>query len=41
MVHQKCSYLKLKGQTYYFTRRVPKLTQKHTYIKDHYLGTKN
>jgi len=24
MVHQICSYLKLKGQTYYFSRRVPK-----------------
>ena len=29
MVHQKCSYLKLKGQTYYFSRRVPKRIQKH------------
>ena len=24
MVHQSCSYLKLKGQTYYFSHRVPK-----------------
>ena len=23
MVHQSCSYLKLKGQTYYFSRRKP------------------
>lgn len=29
MVHQKCSYLKLKEQTYYFSRRVPKPIQKH------------
>ena len=29
MVHQSCSYLKLKGQTYYFSRRVPKRLQKH------------
>ena len=29
MVHQSCSYLKLKGQTYYFSRRVPKHLQKH------------
>jgi len=29
MVHQSCSYLKLKGRTYYFSRRVPKLLQKH------------
>ena len=29
MVHQSCSYLKLKGGTYYFSRRVPKLLQKH------------
>ena len=29
MVHQSCSYLKLKGSTYYFSRRVPKLLQKH------------
>jgi integrase len=29
MVHQSCSYLKLKGSTYYFSRRVPKPLQKH------------
>ena len=29
MVHQSCSYLKLKGSTYYFSRRVPKSLQKH------------
>ena len=29
MVHQSCSYLKLKGRTYYFSRRVPKRIQKH------------
>ena len=29
MVHQSCSYLKLKGSTYYFSRRVPKALQKH------------
>ena len=29
MVHQSCSYLKLKGRTYYFSRRVPKRLQKH------------
>jgi hypothetical protein len=29
MVHQSCSYLKLKGNTYYFSRRVPKPLQKH------------
>ena len=29
MVHQSCSYLKLKGSTYYFSRRVPKNLQKH------------
>ena len=29
MVHQGCSYLKLKGSTYYFSRRVPKPLQKH------------
>ena len=29
MVHQSCSYLKLKGQTYYFSRRVPKPLQRH------------
>ena len=29
MVHQSCSYLKLKGRTYYFSRRVPKPLQKH------------
>ena len=29
MVHQSCSYLKLKGITYYFSRRVPKPLQKH------------
>ena len=30
MVHQSCSYLKLKGSTYYFSRRVPKNLQKHS-----------
>ena len=29
MVHQSCSYLKLKGSTYYFSRRIPKPLQKH------------
>ena len=29
MVHQSCSYLKLKGRTYYFSRQVPKRLQKH------------
>ena len=29
MVRQSCSYLKLKGQTYYFSRRAPKRLQKH------------
>ena len=29
MVHQSCSYLKLKGNTYYFSRRVPKSLQRH------------
>ena len=29
MVHQSCSYLKLKGNTYYFSRRVPKPLQKY------------
>ena len=29
MVHQSCSYLKLKGRTYYFSRRTPKRLQKH------------
>ena len=27
MVHQSCSYLKLKGSTYYFSRRVPNLSR--------------
>ena len=29
MVHQSCSYLKLKGSTYYFSRRVSKRLQRH------------
>jgi integrase len=29
MVHQSCSYLKLKGSTYYFSRRIPKPLQRH------------
>ena len=29
MVHQSCAYLKLRGSTYYFSRRVPKRVQKH------------
>ena len=29
MVHQSCSYLKVKGSTYYFSRRAPKPLQKH------------
>jgi len=29
MVHQSYSCLKLKGRTYYFSRRVPKKLQKH------------
>ena len=30
MVHQSCSFLKLKGQTYYFSRQEPKPLQKHS-----------
>ena len=29
MVHQSCSYLKLKERKYYFSCRVPKRIQKH------------
>ena len=29
MVRQKCSYLKLKGQMYYFSCWVPERIQKH------------
>ena len=29
MAYQSCSYLKLKGQAYCFSRRVPKRLQKH------------
>ena len=29
MGHQNAQYLKLKGATYYFTRRVPKRLQRH------------
>ena len=29
MAHQNAQYLKLKGATYYFTRRVPKRLQRH------------
>jgi hypothetical protein len=30
MGHQSPHYLKLKGKTYYFSRRVPKTLQKHS-----------
>ena len=30
MGHQSPHYLKLKGKTYYFSRRVPKELQKHS-----------
>ena len=30
MGHQSSHYLKLKGKTYYFSRRVPKVLQKHS-----------
>ena len=35
MVHQSCSYLKLKGSTYYFSRRVPKRLHPHNNFKLH------
>ena len=32
MVHQNAHYLKLKGSTYYYTRRVPKALQKYASV---------
>ena len=32
MSHQIAHYLKLKGKTYYFTRRVPKVPQQHSSV---------
>lgn len=32
MVHQNAHYLKLKGSTYYYTRRVPKVLQKYASV---------
>ena len=32
MVHQNAHYLKLKGSTYYYTRRVPKSLQKYASV---------
>lgn len=32
MVHQNAHYLRLKGSTYYYTRRVPKALQKYASV---------